>query len=64
MSMLEHYYTPAEAGAVLHLSRREMYRRLARGDMPFTQIPGGKRILIAASDLAALLAAGRVEARS
>jgi excisionase family DNA binding protein len=59
---MERQYTPEEAAAFLRLSRRELYRKLARGDLAHAVVPGGRRILIAQSDLLAYLAAGRVEA--
>lgn len=59
---MERHYTPEEAGEVVRLSRREMYRKLARGDLAHVVVPGSKRILIPESDLRAYLAAGRVEA--
>jgi len=58
---LERFYTPEEAGAVLRVSRREMYRRLSRGDIAHVVVPGSRRILIPESALTALLDAGRVE---
>jgi len=57
---LERFYTPEEAGAVLRVSRREMYRRIARGDFAHVVVPGSRRILIPESALTALLEAGRV----
>lgn len=59
-SGLERFYTPEEAGAVLRVSRREMYRRIARGDFAHVVVPGSRRILIPESALTALLEAGRV----
>jgi len=63
-SEMERYYTVEEAAGVVRLSRRELYRKLARGDLAHTRVPGSERILIAESDLRAFLAAGRVEAQT
>lgn len=57
---LEKHYTPEEAGSILPVSRREMYRRIARGDIAQVVVPGSRRILIPESALVALLDAGRI----
>ncbi len=56
----EQYLTPEECADVLRLSRRELYRRLARGDILHIVLPNSRRILIPESALAAVLEAGRV----
>jgi excisionase family DNA binding protein len=45
-------YTPAEAAAILNVSLRTLQKWLARGDIPFTRLgPGSRLIRIRADDL-------------
>ncbi|NOZ04734.1 MAG: helix-turn-helix domain-containing protein [Chloroflexi bacterium] len=45
-------YTPAEAAAILNVSLRTLQKWLAMGDIPFTRLgPGARLIRIRADDL-------------
>lgn len=57
---LQHNYTPLEAAEYLRVSRRELYRRIARGDIAHLVMPGSRRIIIPESALAAYLSTTEV----